>query len=66
MSTSEPQIPLKLGEFVCRRSDSQRLLVGIVVGFLFVPVETALVRWANLDITLEPLDILMDVLKFFG
>jgi hypothetical protein len=66
MSTPEPRIPLQLGQFVCRRTDHAGLLVGIVVGFVFAPVEAAYVRWANTEKTFEPLDALIEVLKLFG
>jgi hypothetical protein len=66
MSDQDPLSPLELGQVVCRRSDTRARLTGLVVGFSFVPIEAALVRWGNAEVSLEPLDALIGVLKLFG
>jgi hypothetical protein len=53
--TPTPQIPLQLGQFVCRRFDSlDPPLVGIVGGLVFGDPDLAIVRWVGAPWTFEP------------
>jgi hypothetical protein len=66
MSTPPPsRRPLQPGQYV-RRRDDHKSLVGVVTAVLLSPLEVALVRWSRTDTTLEPLDVLVEVLKLFG
>jgi hypothetical protein len=58
------RLPLQPGQFVRRRSDPDP--IGIVVGVLLTPLELALVRWGPRETTVEPMDVLVEVLKLFG
>jgi hypothetical protein len=62
---SPPSPPLRPGHFVVNQADS-RCLVGVVLGVLLTPFELALVRWSATETTVEPVDVLVHVLKLFG
>jgi hypothetical protein len=68
MNTPPSRRPhFKLGQFVRRRqSGDAEPLIGTVVGILLIPFELAVVRWGATDTTIEPVEALVEVLKFFG
>jgi hypothetical protein len=65
MTSPPSRPPLQPGQFVVNRGD-RRCSVGVVVGVLLTPFELALVRWSATESTVEPLDMLVEVLKLFG